>query len=235
MIVHPLSSRTLMSKTYEDLVPEIEELLSKYRSKWHLTSLSWLDYDDVSQIIRAHIHKKWDMWDQKRAFRPWASILIGNQIKNLIRNHYGNFAKPCLRCDHFMGNEGCSFTESKVQDVSCDIFAKWQKKKKNAFNIKMATSLDALPCIKDNVYDDDLDYERSVSKVHALVMNNLNERHREVYRLLYVEGWEEEAVAVKFGFKKDPSKRKTIRYKQINNLKKKFRVLASKLIKEEDV
>ena len=45
----------------------------------------------------------------------------------------------------------------------------------------------------------------------------------------------EEAVAVKFGFKKDPSKRKTIRYKQINNLKKKFRVLASKLIKEEDV
>mgnify|MGYP001168246834 CR=1 FL=1 len=40
-----------MDKRYEDLIPEIEELLSRYRTKWQLNSIAWLDYDDVSQII----------------------------------------------------------------------------------------------------------------------------------------------------------------------------------------
>ena len=53
--------------------------------------------------------------------------------------------------------------------------------------------------------------------------------------MLYIEHWDEEKVAKKFNFKKDTSKRKTPRYKQINNLKKKFYMIALKVVKQEDI
>ena len=224
-----------MDKRYEDLVPEIEWLLNRYRSKWQLNSIAWLDYDDVSQIIRTHIYKKWHLWDQKRAFKPWASMLISNQIKNLIRNHYGNFAKPCLRCSFYLGADECGFTKSKEQDDECSDFSKWKNKKQNAFNLKMPVSLDSLISVKDELYDDELDYDAKVKKIHNLVMNQLNDKHKEIYRLLFIEHEDEEKVAKKFDFKRDTSKRKTPRYKQINNLKKKFHNIAMKVIKEEDL
>jgi len=146
-----------MDKGYEDLVPEIEQLLSRYRAKWQLNSIAWLDYDDVCQIIRTHIYKKWHLWDQKRAFKPWASMLISNQIKNLIRNHYGNFAKPCLRCPFYLGGDDCSKTLSKEQDESCLDFAKWKSKKQSAFNLKMPVSLDSLISVRDKINEDELD------------------------------------------------------------------------------
>jgi len=230
-----LEFKTLMDKSYEDLIPEIEELLSRYRTKWQLNSIAWLDYDDVSQIIRTHIYKKWHLWDQKRAFKPWASMLISNQIKNLIRNHYGNFAKPCLRCSFYLGGDECGFTKSKEQDEECGDFAKWKSKKQNAFNLKMPVSLDSLISVKDRVNEDELDYDKKAAKIHLLVMSELNDKHKEIYKLLFIDHVDEVEVAKKFGFKRDTSKRKTPRYKQINNLKKKFYTIAAKLVKEEDL
>jgi len=224
-----------MDKGYEDLIPEIEELLNRYRAKWQLNSIAWLDYDDVCQIIRIHIHKKWHLWDQKRAFKPWASMLINNQIKNLIRNHYGNFAKPCLRCSFYLGGDECAFTKSKEQDDECDDFSKWRTKKQSAFNLKMPVSLDSLISVQDRMKDDELNYEEKALKIHNLIMCELGDKHKEIYKLLYIEHWDEEKVAKKFGFKKDTSKRKTPRYKQINNLKKKFYTLALKVVKQEDI
>ena len=224
-----------MDKTYEDLIPEIELLLNRYRAKWQLKSIEWLDYDDVCQIIRIHLHKKWHLWDQKRAFKPWASMLMNNQIKNLIRNHYGNFAKPCLRCSFYLGGDECGFTKSKEQDDECDDFAKWKTKKQSAFNLKMPVSLDSLISVQDRMKDDELNYEEKALKIHNLIMLELGEKHKEIYRLLYMEHWDEEKVAKKFGFKKDTSKRKTPRYKQINNLKKKFYMIALKVVKQEDL
>ena len=37
---------------YEELFPIIDREIKKRRGKWSLTSLAWIDYDDVSQIIR---------------------------------------------------------------------------------------------------------------------------------------------------------------------------------------
>lgn len=231
----PHASKILMDKGYEDLVPEIESLLNRYRSKWQLNSIAWLDYDDVCQIIRTHIYKKWHLWDQSRAFRPWASMLISNQIKNLIRNHYGNFAKPCLRCSFYLGGDECGFTKSKTQDDECSDFKKWKNKKEGAFNLKMPVSLDSLISVQDKINEDELDYDKKSKKIHGLVMAELSEKHKKIYELLFVEHLEEEEVAKKFGFKKDTSKRKTPRYKQINNLKKKFYNIALKIITEEDL
>lgn len=224
-----------MDKKYEDLIPDIEELLSRYRTKWQLNSIAWLDYDDVCQIIRSHIYKKWHLWDQTRAFRPWASMLIANQIKNLIRNNYGNFAKPCLRCSFYLGGDSCGFTRSGEQDTQCADFKNWQNKKKPALNLKMPISLDLLTFLEDNAHDEDLDYESGAKKLHKLIMLELNDKHKKIYKLLYIDHISEEKVAEQFGFKKDTSKRKTPRYKQINNLKKKFYSIAQKIIQEKDL
>ena len=44
-----------MSDEFDDQREALEELLKRYRPKWQLSALAWMDYDDVCQIIRLHI------------------------------------------------------------------------------------------------------------------------------------------------------------------------------------
>ena len=97
----------------------------------------------------------------------------------------------------------------------------------------MPVSLDSLISVQDRMKDDELNYEEKALKIHNLIMAELGDKHKEIYRLLYIEHWDEEKVAKKFSFKKDTSKRKTPRYKQINNLKKKFYTIALKVVRQE--
>ena len=225
-----------MKEAFEDKREDLDQLLLKYRPKWQLSALAWLDYDDVCQIIRLHVYNKWHLWDQSRPFKPWASMIISNQIKNLIRNNYTSFAKPCLRCQYNMGGTLCDWTKSGDQDRTCADFEKWKKKKERAYNIKLPLTLDDgvatqnTSCIKDQV-----DYKLSSDRLHELVMTQLSERHQAIYAMLYIEHKDEKEVAKKFGFKGDSTKRKTIRYKQISNLKKKFYRIAIKIIEDNDI
>ena len=135
-----------------------------------------------------------------------------------------------------MGNTACSFTKNKEQDISCPDFAKWKKKKERAYNIKLPLSLDEAVAISTTTHlRDDFDYADSADKLHKLVVRHLNEKHKQIYILLYVKNEDENKIAEKFGFKADSSKRKKPRYKQMANLKKKFYLLALKIIKENDI
>ena len=225
-----------MAEEFDDKREDLDELLKKYRGKWQLNALAWLDYDDVCQIIRIHIYKKWHLWDQERPFKPWAAMIISNQIKNLVRNNYTSFARPCLRCPHNMGNTACDLTKSREQDISCPLFDKWKKKKERAYNIKLPLSLDDAVAVSSTAHSgDDFDYADSAAKLHKLVVKHLNEKHKQIYIMLYVKNEDENKIAEKFGFKADSSKRKKPRYKQMANLKKKFYILALKIIKENDI
>jgi len=116
--------------TYEDKVNVIDCELQKRKHKWHLNALAWFDFEDVEQIIRFHIFKKWDQWDQSRNLEPWVNKIISNQLKNILRNHYSNFARPCLNCpfneseEEGGGENSCSFTASKKQSSECKLYAK---------------------------------------------------------------------------------------------------------------
>ena len=66
-------------------------------------------------------------------------------------------------------------------------------------------------------------------------MDQLNEKHKKIYYMLYVENMDDNDVAMKFGFKADAAKRKKPRYKQMANLKKKFYTIALKIMKEHDI
>ena len=74
---------------YEDFSDVIDQELYKRKNNWFLTSVAWIDFDDVCQIIRAHIYKKWEQWDQERPIKPWLNKIISNQFKNILRNNYG--------------------------------------------------------------------------------------------------------------------------------------------------
>ena len=131
-------------KTYEDYSDLIDQELSKRKKNWFLTSVAWVDFDDVCQIIRAHIYNKWNQWEQSRPIKPWINKIIANQMKNILRNHYSNYARPCLNCPFNSDSEYnlCSFTASGEQDCSCPLYKKWTKSKKNAYNIKITLSLE---------------------------------------------------------------------------------------------
>ena len=132
------------SSTYEDYSDIIDSELAKRRNNWFLNSVSWIDFDDVSQIIRAHIHRKWDQWDQSRPIKPWLNKIISNQFKNILRNNYSNYARPCLNCPFAMetSENQCMFTRSGSQDSSCPLYRKWEKNKKQDYNVKITLSIE---------------------------------------------------------------------------------------------
>ena len=69
---------------FEDVIEKIDTEILKRRGKWNLTILSWMDFDDVSQILRIHIYKKWHLYDPEKPLAPWLNRIISNQIKMQI-------------------------------------------------------------------------------------------------------------------------------------------------------
>ena len=134
-----------------------------------------------------------------------------------------------------MGATSCELTKSKEQDETCPDFAKWKKKKERAFNIKLPLALEEGVSTGVATLKDFVDYKNASNKLHGLVMEQLNEKHKKIYYMLYIENIDENDVAKKFGFKADSAKRKKPRYKQMANLKKKFYNIAVKIMKEHDI
>lgn len=225
-----------IERKFEDCIDVIENAIRKQRSRWRLDCISWFDFEDVEQVIKLHIYKKWNMWDQKRPLEPWINIIVSNQIKNLVRNHYGNYVKPCVSCEFNMGDDSCSFTSKKVQNRECDKFAKWEKTKKSAFSLRVAVSADEhMYEIGSAETEDNVFFHNSVERLNIEMKKELSEIHYEAYKMLYFEDDStEEDVANLMGYKTNEKKRKA-GYRQVKNLKKIFAQKAEKIMRENDI
>ncbi len=225
-------------QTYEDHSDLIDQELSKRRKNWFLTSVAWVDFDDVCQIIRAHIYNKWSQWDQSRPIKPWINKIIANQMKNILRNHYSNYARPCLNCPFNSDAEYnlCSFTKSGEQDCSCPLYKKWNKTKKNAYNIKITLSLDnhinQIDGSSDSVIGADID--AASNKLIKELKRQLNARQFQAFDLLFIKNLTDEEVANQMGFKSTENGRKA-GYKQIKNLKKILKDKAAKILEKKGI
>lgn len=227
--------------TYEESYDVVEEELNKRRGKWFLTSLAWLDFDDVKQIISAHIYKKWGQWDQDRLLRPWLNRIISNQLKNILRNYYSNYAKPCLNCPFNQSgiteeNEAglCGFTESKMQCNECPLYAKWEKTKKSAYDIKMAVTIENHTHEIKSSSSTSFEMEQAQERLNEEMKKILSEKNFEIYKMLFIKNMTDEQVAAKLGYKTTETGRKA-GYKQIKNLKKQFKAKAEKILKTKDI
>lgn len=217
---------------FEDKIDAINNELKKRRHKWQLKARNDLDYEDVEQIIRIHIFNKWALWDQTRPIEPWLNRTISRQISNLLRNLYGGFSRPCLKCAANQGGELCAIFKSQCSD--CPLFAKWVKGKKQAHDVKIPLPLETHVDEVDSLFSENIDYENSISIIHGKMKVHLNPKQYEIYEMLFIKNLSENEVAMKMGYKKnEDKKRKVVRYKQIENYKKMFADLAKKIISEE--
>ena len=170
---------------FEDYIEQIDAEIKKRRSKWNLTALSWMDFDDVSQILRIHIFKKWHLYDTKKPLNPWINRIISNQIKNLIRNNYGNYCRPCLKCAAAEAGDLC-YIYGK-QSEACPLFANWSRTKKQAYNAKLPVS------INDHTYEinsteySDIDILGVMDKISAKMEEVLKPAEWKIYQALYIE------------------------------------------------
>jgi len=232
-----MSGEKKNSSIYEDFSDVIDSELAKRRNNWFLNSVSWIDFDDVSQIIRAHIHRKWSQWDQSRPIKPWLNKIISNQFKNILRNNYSNYARPCLNCPFAMetSENQCMFTRSGSQDSSCPLYRKWEKTKKQAYNVKITLSIDNhLHEVEKTYTESDQDIEQSIKKLVSELKKVLNKRQWQAFDLLFVKNLSDEEAAKEMGFKSSESGRKA-GYKQIKNLKNILKDKAEKILNDKGI
>jgi len=227
------TSKKVKKLRYEDCWEVINEEISKKRFKWNLTSLAWIDYEDVSQILRFHIFKKWHLFDQTKNIKPWIRTIISNQIKNLIRNNYTNFIKPCNKCEASKEESGCEIY--KKQDSSCPLYKNWEKNKKAGLAAKMPISLENH---KQEAYyietKGDVDIERSAREIHKKMEEFLKPHEWKIYTYLYINHLDELDAAKKMGYKTS-EKNRSPGYKQIKNVKKKIITKVKQLLDSGEV
>ena len=217
---------------FEDCIETINFEINKRKNKWNLTALAWMDFDDVSQILRVHIYKKWHLYDPSKPLPPWINRIITNQIKNLIRNNYGNFTRPCLRCAAAEGNDLCTIYQKQCSD--CPLYAQWEKTKKRAHDAKLPLSLENHAKEVHSIPSDNCNIEEAAKKLHKKMQSILKANEWLVYRYLYIDFLAEEEVAKKMGYKTTEKNRQP-GYKQIKNIKKSIIVKVKNLLNKGEV
>jgi DNA-directed RNA polymerase specialized sigma24 family protein len=218
--------------SFESKISEINQEINKRKHKWNLTSLAWMDFSDVSQILRIHIYKKWNLYDPKKPLAPWINRIVSNQIKNLIRNNYGNYSRPCLKCAAAEQEDGCSIYASQCS--KCPLYAKWEKSKKSAHNIKLPVALENHTQEVHNIIEDEIDIEKTAKNIHAKMQQVLKPIEWKFYDLYYIQHKSEEESAKSMGYKTTEKNRK-IGYKQVKNLKKSIMIKVKKYLYNGDI
>ena len=203
--------------SFEDKISEINQEINKRRHKWNLTTLAWMDFSDVSQILRIHIFKKWNLYDSAKPLAPWVNTIISNQIKNLIRNNYSNFTRPCLKCSASDSENGCAIYGAQCS--SCPLYANWEKNKKSAHDTKLTLSIENHSQEINSIPNDNLNVEESAKNIHFKMSKVLKPIEWKIYTYLYIEGKNEEQVAKLMGYRTS-EKNRMAGYKQIKNVKK---------------
>jgi DNA-directed RNA polymerase specialized sigma24 family protein len=220
--------------SYEDCYEIIDGVVQKFQKKWQLKAVNWFDFEDVSQTIKLHIFNKWHMWDQTLPLEPWIARITSNQLKNIIRNNYTNYVKPCMQCQYNMGDNLCSWTKNGVQNSSCKLYAKWAKQKQAGYGIKMPLPMENHLQEVNMRQDFSIDFETPIEKINELLRQHLSETHYKVYIMLFFEHQSEEEVAKFMGYKTTEKNRKA-GYKQIKNLKRMLKEKVEYIIREYDI
>lgn len=196
-----MENKKNIKPTFESCLDLIEELLEKRKYKWQIKAIAWIDFDDVKQIIKLHLFKKWEKYQPDKPLEPWINAIINHQMINIGRNIYTIHARPCLKCPSNEGNDLCGVTPSGKQCEECPVYKKWAKTKKSAFDIQLA-----LPIVnhEQEVHDiayDDLDINTATEIIHKEMKKILKPHEWRVYECLYIFNLSEHETAKRCGFK----------------------------------
>ena len=221
---------------FEDRAEEIDGEIAKRRGKWQLNALSYMDFEDVSQLLRIHILNKWDKWDQSRPLAQWVNRVITRRMINIARDNYGHLAPPCNGCKHNLDADHCSFTTNGLKCAECPLYKKWQGRKESGYNIKLASSIDSEFFSEKNIVSslsDYLDYDSTSNKLHAAMKKKLTDSQWRVYKLMFIDNMDDDEIAKILKLKSNENRKPG--YRHLFLLKAKFLELAKTVIKEQDI
>lgn len=232
-----------MIMTFEERLPVINELLAKRRAGWRLTSVS---YEDVCQTIIFHFFKKYHTFDSSKeckdqnisedeVFLRWANRVISNQTKNLLRQNFYKFSRPCIQgkgCYYNLGDYSCAYTASGKQCAECKKFAEWQGKKEDQYNIVQSLPIENHSQEVSNMQNDFIDVALNKRLIDIKIKEFLTEFEYKIYVMLYIENLEEEKVGALVGWKKATNS-EIPGYQQMLKIKKKIIAAAREIIKED--
>lgn len=225
---------------YEELADVIDHELEKRRGSWRLHSIRYIDFDDVKQEIKIHIYEKWNLWDQQRPFLNWVNRVITHKLINKVRDLYGIYARPCLKCSFNQSKEPkvgqtdnlCGYTKSGLQCSECELYAEWEQKKKPMHDVHLPHQLDHHE--HDIHYHvDEIDYEEFLRNVDVILKETLKPVAYKIFKYTFIEKLSREKVAEKMGYKTKNISRPA-GYKQITNNINIIRSEIKKLLKSED-
>ena len=224
-----------MTVKFEDKINEIDLLLNQKRGFWNLESIAHVSYEDICQIIRTHIFIKFASWKQELPFIPWAATIINNQLINLKKRYYGKMAPPFRECVYDNGGNPCGECED------CADYAKWQKNKQSGYNLLLAESInksfdndpEGMPRM-DLPSKDEPDYLSATDKLHILMLKGMAEEMSQIYRWIFIESRPDQYVAERLGLQGQPAG-KRIRYRQIENIKKRLTIKAKGILANTDI
>lgn len=217
---------------FENFIEEINAEILKRKSKWNLTAIAWMDFSDVAQILRFHIYRKWHLYNPKKPIAPWVNTIISNQIKNLIRNNYSNYTRPCLKCSAAESESGCAIYEK--QCGKCPLYANWEKNKKNAHDTKLTLSIENHTQEINSIPNENFNLEEAAQNVHYKMNKVLKPIEWKIYKYLYIENKSEEDVAKLMGYRTS-EKNRMAGYKQIKNVKKSIMIKVKKHLYNGDI
>lgn len=222
----------LSSKTFEECFDVIEHEIQKRRHKWTLKAVCWMDYDDVAQIIRIHIHKKWHLYDQARPLAPWVNTIISAQINNLLRNMYFNYVSPCQRCAANEGEGLCSIYGT--QGSACPLYAKWMESKKFAHDVKLPVTIENHTQEVNDQSSESINIFKVKEDLKHKLEAVLKPNELKIFNHLYILEKSEDDLPKLLGFKTTESNRKP-GYKQIKNIKNKIIQKAKEIIYNQEI
>lgn len=223
----------LNKKTFGDYYEIISKEIEKLRGRWTLTSVSWIDFDDVKSIILIHIHKKWALYDQTKPIRNWVCSVSRNQFSNILRNIYHNFSRPCLSCAAYEG-DNCKIYGECNSDL-CPLLNYWHRTKESAYNIKLPLSSEHHQNEVSELPHSNFDLESTAENLHVKMKTILNQNEWKIYKFLFIDGLSEEETAEKLGYKVSYRYNQNTQAKMIQIIRKKIIDKVKKVLKSDEI
>lgn len=218
----------------------IEREVNKRRGKWQLDSLHFVTWDDIRQVLLLHVVRKIHLW--KPEIKPLPNYLhglLGNRIKNIIRDYYGNAQNPCVRCVHNTGGERCAVFKTQ-NNSSCSLFSKWNISKRYKLEIAFALSQDAeIPgeeysSLKHELTSREcnfLDFEIKIPEFNSLLKAKLRPLEWKAYTYLFIDHLSDIQTAKQLGYDTTGGK-SSGGYKNILKIKTKIYKVSVEIVKD---
>lgn len=204
-------------RTFEECYPLIVEAIKKRKYRWQLTAIPAISFEDIMQIILRHVYLKWHLYKQDRPLSSWLSVVINNQMINQIRNHYGNFAKPCLKCEFYEGNDLCG--KFGIVNSQCELYRAWVYGKKTKHDIQLPLPMENRTQEVYDIQSNHIDIDRTAKNVHDKMKTVLKPLEWQIYEMLFIKMMTEEDVGKILKFKSRESGRSP-GYNRVNQIKK---------------